>query len=139
VNEMALWSAMISSDQTHSVAVAKIVQSELPEDETAVVAALLHDVGKTTVDSGVTLRVSAALLKPFATAKRLGRWTSGNGWFSRLAALIGYPVAGSGLLAKAGSDEFVVMWAAQHHLQPEDWTVDRVRAMVLRQADHAAV
>lgn len=139
MNEMALWSAMIPSDQTHSVAVAKIVHIDLPEDETAVVAALLHDIGKTTVESGVALRVSAALLKPFVTAMRLDRWTSGSGWFSRLAALIGYPVAGSGLLAKAGSDEFVVMWAAQHHLQPEDWTVDRVRAMVLRQADHAAV
>jgi hypothetical protein len=47
--------------------------------------------------------------------------------------------AGSALLAEAGSDEFVVTWAAQHHLRPEEWTVDPVRAVVLRRADNVAV
>jgi hypothetical protein len=53
--------------------------------------------------------------------------------------LIEYPIAGAALLAEAGSEEFVVRWAAQHHLRPEEWTVDRVRARVLRRADNVAV
>ena len=55
-----------------------------------------------------------------------------------LADLIEYPAAGATLLAEAGSEEFVVRWAAQHHLRPDEWTVDSVRARVLRRADSVA-
>jgi len=138
-NEMALWSTMGPSDQTHSIAVAKMVDNEVPEDKTAVVAALLHDIGKTAVRSGLLLRVLAALARPLASTERLDRWRSRGGPFLRLAALINYPTVGSSLLAEAGSEEFVVRWAAQHHLRPEEWTVDSVRARVLRRADSVAV
>lgn len=137
--ELALWSAMGRSDQAHSIAVAKMVDKQMPEDRTAVVAALLHDVGKISVPSGVSLRVVAALTQPLVSTNRLNRWISTGGRLSRLAALIRYPAAGSALLAEAGSDEFVVTWAAQHHLRPEEWTVDPVRAVVLRRADNVAV
>ncbi|MEC9338424.1 MAG: HD domain-containing protein [Actinomycetota bacterium] len=137
-NEMELWSAMGRADQTHSIAVARIVEHELPKDKTAVAAALMHDIGKITTHSTLILRVLAALVQP-VSRERLNRWRSKEGWLPRLAELIEYPQAGSCLLVKAGSDQFVVMWAAQHHLRPEAWTVDPVRATVLRRADNAAV
>lgn len=137
--ELALWSVMSPPDQRHSIAVAKMVHNQLPEDRTAVVAALLHDIGKASVRSGILRRVLAGFTHPLVGTQRRQRWTSKGGALSRLAALIEYPIAGAALLAEAGSEEFVVRWAAQHHLRPEEWTVDRVRARVLRRADNVAV
>jgi len=137
--ELALWSVMSHPDQRHSIAVAQMVDKQLPEDRTAVVAALLHDIGKVSVRSGILLRVLAGFTQPLVSTQRRHRWASKGGALSRLAALIEYPTVGATLLAEAGSEEFVVRWAAQHHLRPEDWTVDRVRARVLRRADSVAV
>ncbi len=136
--ERALWSVMSHPDQRHSIAVAQMVDKQLPEDRTAVVAALLHDIGKVSVRSGTLLRVLVGFTQPLVSTNRLNRWISTGGRLSRLAALIEYPTAGATLLAEAGSEEFVVRWAAQHHLRPEEWTVDSVRARVLRRADSVA-
>ena len=136
--ERALWSVMSHPDKRHSIAVAKMVNKQLPEDRTAVVAALLHDIGKVSVRSGILLRVLAGFTHPLVSTKRRQRWTSKGGALSRLADLIEYPTAGATLLAEAGSEEFVVRWAAQHHLRPDEWTVDSVRARVLRRADSVA-
>jgi hypothetical protein len=137
--ELALWSVMSHPDQRHSIAVAQMVDKQLPDDRTAVVAALLHDIGKISVRSGILLRVLAGFTQPLVSTQRRHRWTSKGGALSRLAALIEYPTAGATLLAEAGSEEFVVRWAAEHHLRPEEWTVDRVRARVLRRADSVVV
>jgi len=137
--ELAIWSVMSHPDQRHSIAVAKMVAKQLPKDRTAVVAALLHDIGKVSVRSGILLRVLAGCTRPLVSTQRRHRWTSKGGALSRLATLIEYPTTGATLLADAGSEEFVVRWAAQHHLRPEEWTVDSVRARVLRRADSVAV
>lgn len=139
VKELTLWSAMSHPDQRHSIAVAKMVDKQLPKDRTAVVAALLHDIGKVSVRSGILLRVLAGCTQPLVSTQRRHRWASKGGALSRLATLIEYPAVGATLLAEAGSEEFVVKWAAQHHLRPEEWTVDGVRARVLRRADSVAV
>ena len=137
--EFELWSQMSSADQIHSIAVAKRVGIELPGDETSLVAGLLHDVGKTAVRAGLVVRVLAAVIKPIATQERLSRWASDGSFLSKVASFIDYPRIGADLLQSIGSDDFVVRWAAEHHLARHEWTVDKAKADVLARADHLAV
>jgi len=130
---------MSSADQIHSIAVARRVRTELPGDQTSLLAGLLHDVGKTAVRSGLVVRVSAAAIKPIATQERLSRWTAGRSFLSNIASFIDYPRIGADLLQSVGSNDFVVRWAAEHHLARHEWTVDKAKADVLARADHLAV
>ena len=137
--EFELWSKMSSADQIHSISVAQRVRTELPGDQTALIAGLLHDVGKTAVRSGLVVRVLAAVIKPIATQERLSRWASDGSFLSKVASFIDYPRIGADLLQSIGSDDFVVRWAAEHHLARHEWTVDKAKADVLARADHLAV
>ncbi len=137
--EFELWLQMSSADRLHSILVAQRVEVELRGDETALVAGLLHDVGKTAVRSGLVTRVVAAIVKPVLTRQRVSHWASGGSFLSNLASFIDYPRIGAALLQSIGSDEFVVRWAAEHHLAKHEWTVDSVRADVLARADDLAV
>ena len=137
--EFELWSQMSSADQIHSIAVAKRVGTELPGDETSLVVGLLHDVGKTAVRAGLVVRVLAAVIKPIATQERLSRWAADGSLLSNIASFIDYPKIGADLLQSIGSDDFVVRWAAEHHLARHEWTVDKAKADVLARADHLAV
>ncbi|MDP7066060.1 MAG: HD domain-containing protein [Acidimicrobiales bacterium] len=139
VSEFELWIKMSPPDQSHSISVAKIAKDDLPDDVIVVTAGLLHDVGKIAVQSGIFTRVAAAIIKPLATQERIDRWTRQTGLLSGLGSFMNYPHIGSDILRDAGSDEFVVKWAAQHHLPPTEWTVENKRAEVLRRADQFAV
>ena len=75
--EFELWEKMSPSDQRHSIAVAQMARSELPNDVTTMRAGLLHDIGKIGVPSGLITRVAAAISKPLATEDRVNRWSQG--------------------------------------------------------------
>ena len=137
--EFGLWLQMSSADQLHSISVAQRAETELPGDETVVVAGLLHDVGKTAVRSGLAIRVVASVVKPFATQQKLSQWTSDGSFRSDVASFIDYPRIGADLLRSIGSDDFVIRWAAEHHLPKHEWTVDKTKADILVRADHLAV
>ncbi len=79
--EFELWVQMSSADRLHSVAVANRVFKELPGDEMALTAGLLHDVGKVAVRSGIVTRVVAAIAKPMINPERL-EWLASRGSFS---------------------------------------------------------
>ncbi len=137
--EFELWVQMSSADRLHSVSVAKRVFKELPGDEMALTAGLLHDVGKVAVRSGIVTRVVAAIAKPMINPERL-EWLASRGpFFSNLESFLDYPQIGAELLRDAGSDEFVVRWAAEHHLGKDKWTVDESRGEALVRADSLAV
>jgi putative nucleotidyltransferase with HDIG domain len=120
-SEQALWERMSGPDQRHAAGVARRVDRAGVHDRPALVAALLHDVGK--VESGLSTleRVPATLARPLRPA----RWR----------AYYDHPSIGAALLKEAGSDPLVVTWAAEHHLPPDRWTVPADVGQVLKSAD----
>ena len=123
--EAVLWSAQAGRDRRHSLAVARHVGDAEPW---IVVAALTHDVGKTSASLGVVGRTVATVLEllriPFALG-RLGRYLQ-------------YPAHGAHLLAAAASDPLVVAWAAEHHRASEYWSVPAEAGRLLALADRVA-
>ena len=53
----------------------------------------------------------------------------------RVGLYLQHPDLGADLLAVAGSDPLTVTWAREHHLPPEQWTLDRPVAAALKAAD----
>ncbi len=142
-DEQALWGRMSAPDRRHAIGVARLVDAQIhanldrtpfkidssqplssfPAPHTwSLTAALLHDVGK--ISSGLgTWRRAVATLVPrrvcrgsFATYKR-------------------HDSIGSELLRTAGSHEFVVAWAAEHHRPESSWTAPFAIAKILKACD----
>ena len=117
--EAELYEAMSANDRRHAVLGARLV-ADRPRD--VVVAAALHDVGKTPARLGTLGRVGATLagLVPLRWGGRVGRY-------------LDHAEVGAAMLEAAGSDPLVVAWAREHHLPPRRWTVppDVGRALVI--------
>jgi hypothetical protein len=136
-SEVALWSRMPAPDRRHSVGVAREVERSLGVEATRPVlaAALLHDVGK--VESGLRTygRVVATLSAKVAGHDMAHRWVKQRGYARRVGLYLLHPDLGGDLLELAGSHPLTVAWARQHHLPPEEWTLDPDVAAALKAAD----
>ena len=137
--ECELWRRMSGPDRRHSVLVARRVERTLGHEATREVlaAALLHDVGKNESGLGTYGRVIAT-----ASAAVVGHdpdtirnWTRTRGFTRRVGLYLQHPKLGGDLLGMAGSDPLTEAWAREHHLPPEDWTIDLVLAQALKDAD----
>jgi len=137
--ECELWRRMSGPDRRHSVLVARRVERTLGHEATREVlaAALLHDVGKNESGLGTYGRVIAT-----ASAAVVGHdpdtirnWTRTRGFTRRVGLYLQHPKLGGDLLGMAGSDPLTEAWAREHHLPPEDWTIDPVLAQALKDAD----
>ncbi len=155
-SELALWQQLGLTDQAHTIAVARQVERKYQASNTecriACVAGLLHDIGKIAAPQSASARVAATLLKPLvpnATAKRwaqeptsqnvsLANRTRTGRYRMALGRLLDYPNHGAMLLAQAQSNPTVVAWAAEHHLAPKHWTIDRQLGEWLLNADRHA-
>ncbi|MHB1988578.1 MAG: hypothetical protein ACYCSF_11445 [Acidimicrobiales bacterium] len=140
--ELALWLRMSGADRRHAVAVAREVVSILGADRArseVVTAALLHDVGKVESAFGVFARVWITLLGLTAGRSRVLLWAQSSddiaSWRKRVGFYLSHDRLGSELLNKAGSHDLTVRWAAEHHLPPDRWTVDRAIGTALKTAD----
>lgn len=135
--EEQLWDRMSRQDRRHAVAVARRAQADLGDDTTEVVlvAALLHDVGKTVAGLGTYGRVIATLSAAVAGEDTARLWARGRGLTRRVGLYIEYPTLGVDLLELAGSDPLVVAWSREHHLSPEQWSIDPAIGSVLARAD----
>ncbi len=138
--ERNLWLRQHRRDRAHSIAVARgtIELLDGDVDDRVIVAALCHDVGKGIAQLGVLGRVAATLLEPFVGDRRAERWSWRSDLLGRIGMYLRYPGLGADLLAEGGADPLVVTWAREHHLPPEDWTIDRSTAEALRLADDSA-
>ena len=135
--EVALWGRMRNPDRRHAVGVAHAVERALGHEATRPVlaAALLHDVGK--VDSGLRTygRVIATLCGMIVGREQAKVWTRSRGFTRRVGLYLLHPDLGGDMLGMAGSDPLTEAWARQHHLPPEQWTIDPAVARVLKDCD----
>lgn len=138
--EQMLLSRMNTGDRAHSLAVARALAAHFErrgEEPTPwmMTAALMHDVGKTVVDLGTYGRVVATLSGWVGGADMAEVWSDTTGFTRKVGLYLRYPELGADLLAVAGSDERVVAWSREHHMDPDDWTVPRDQGELLVAAD----
>lgn len=138
--ELNLWDRLSRADRVHCIQVARLVIDDLGVDiaDEVVVAALCHDAGKGVASLGTFGRVVATLVDPLVSDDRAAQLAWRSGWLGRLGMYLRYPGIGADLLAEGGSDELVVAWAREHHLEPDDWSVPPEIGHALAAADHAA-
>jgi hypothetical protein len=156
--EQELWHRMSGPDRRHAVAVAERalallqMQGHRAVSREVVAAALLHDVGKVEAGLGTFSRVGVTLAAiafgrerlcgPGSSASlkelephRAGAHARRRRLRRRVALYLTHDEVGAGLLRRAGSDEFTVEWARQHHLPPERWGLSPALAHALKEAD----
>ncbi len=138
-SEYRLWVRMYGPDRRHSVLVARTVESRLGDEATKPIlaAALLHDIGK--LDSGLRTwgRVVATMSAAVAGADTARLWQKSRGFTRSVGLYLRHPDLGGDMLEMAGSDPFASTWAREHHLPPDEWTIDRRLAEVLCEVDDA--
>lgn len=125
--EQDLWRRMSGPDRRHAAGVGRLVVGSFGPSREVVAAALLHDVGKVESGLGTFSRVAVTL-----AAMALGRERVPG---RRAGLYLAHDRVGADLLLAAGSDPTTVAWAAEHHLPPEQWTVERRAAVAMKEAD----
>ncbi len=137
-DEFRLWSRLYGPDRRHSAGAAREVQQRLGDEATKPVlaAALLHDVGK--LDSGLHTwgRVVATVSARVAGRDTAVLWRRSSGFTRRVGLYLHHPDLGGDMLEMVGSDPLASTWAREHHLAPDEWTVERRIAEVLHAADN---
>jgi hypothetical protein len=130
-SEVELWRAMPGPDRRHSAAVARRVETALGAEATRPVlaAALLHDIGKTSVGLRTPGRVVATMTAAVVGHPRAAGWDSAIGRYLR------HDEGGAALLEQAGSDPLTVAWTREHHQPRATWTVPQPYADALKAAD----
>lgn len=137
--ELRLWRRMSAADRRHAAGVARRVDSDLggtPDTRRpALAAALLHDVGKVDAGLGTLGRVGATLIGLAGSRARAAELARRRGPLGRVGRYLDHPAIGAALLEEAGSDPLTVAWTAEHHLDPERWSVPSSVASALHRAD----
>lgn len=114
--EMALFRRMRRGEQLHSLNVLRTVQAAGETDPALLVAALLHDVGKTVTPFWLPERVIVVLVRRFLPAhyRRWGQDAAPRGWRRPFAISIRHPEWSADMLADAGSNPRAVALVRRH-------------------------
>ena len=135
--EKILYLSQSRIDRIHSVRNAKVIIGGSPESYKPehVVAAALHDVGKTEADLGVTGRVFATILQSILSEKRIKTWGSKEGVKKQIYCYCLHNERGAELLEEAGSASVAVAWARYHHDREDHENIPVEVIALLRKAD----
>ena len=135
--ERELWARMSRADRRHAAGVARQVERFLGPGATRPVlaAALLHDVGKVASGLGTYGRVVATLAGAAAGRETAQVWSKSKGITRRVGLYLRHAELGAEMLEVAGSDPLTVVWAREHHLPPDRWTLPTRLATALKAAD----
>lgn len=136
--EMALFHRLRRSEQLHSLNVLRAVQAAGESDPGLLVAALLHDVGKTVAPFTLPERVLVVLVRQFAP-HLYDQWGLGepHGWRRAFPISLRHPAWSGDMLEAAGSSPRAVELARRHADPVPDPPRDEVERLllVLRAAD----
>jgi hypothetical protein len=131
-DELALFRRMRRSEQLHSLNVLRTVQAAGGTDPALLVAALLHDVGKTVAPFYFLERVLVVLTRKFAPAA-YHRWGQAEprGWRRPFAIAVRHPEWSAQLLREAGSSPRCVELALRHQEHVNDPPQNEVERLLL--------
>lgn len=122
---VALYRQMRRSERQHSLRVLRSLISAGHTDPDLLVAALLHDVGKTRTHFFLPEKVLVVLVKA-AAPPLYRRWGCGpaRGWRRPFAVSVQHPVWGAEMVAAAGGSPLAVELIRRHaeSLEPEERT-----------------
>jgi hypothetical protein len=122
--ERSLWRRMSAADRRHAIGVARETSALLGAraERPVLAAALLHDVGKIDSDLGSIARAVATVVNVREGDSRFARYRR-------------HDQIGAALLHDAASHPLTIAWTREHHLAPQQWTIDRTIADALKAAD----
>ncbi len=111
----ALYRRMRRSERQHSLRVLRDLQAAGHDDPDLLVAALLHDAGKSRAPFGVAAKTLVVLVRAIAP-ETVRRWGSGSarGWRRPFAVSVQHPAWGAALVAEAGGSPRAVELIARH-------------------------
>tara|TARA_B100000929_G_scaffold272693_1_gene244457 strand:- start:159 stop:686 length:528 start_codon:yes stop_codon:yes gene_type:complete len=135
--EKSLYYSQPRMDRLHSLRNAKSVieETQTGYDNSLVVAAALHDVGKAEANLGVFGRVFATVLHGILPIEILESWNTKEGFRKNTYHYCFHSERGAALLEEAGSMPIVVTWARQHHNKQPDGAMTAEIFALLKRAD----
>jgi len=137
---LALFHTMRRSEQQHSLNVLRTLQERGYDHPSLMVAALLHDVGKSRAPFHLWDRVIVVLAKAIVP-DRVRRWgqAAPTGWRRPFAVSIQHPKWSAELAEKAGADPLAIELIARHadHLDHQPETLTEKLLAALQAADDA--
>ena len=118
-SQQQLFRQFTLSDQWHSYRVATMLQEAGHTDHDLLVAALLHDVGKTKVPLSVFER-SLIVLAQWLLPKRVGEWGVGEpvGWKRPFVVKMQHPEWSAQMAKQAGSSTSLAISLIRRHQDP---------------------
>lgn len=115
----SLFQRMSRSDQQHHIRVLKRLLQRGQDHPDLIIAALLHDVGKTHVRLTMIDRIVTVLIKQFAS-EHYQHWSQGQptGWRRACVAAAMHPQWGADMVALAGANPLAIELIHNHQTPP---------------------
>jgi hypothetical protein len=135
--EADLYRLQPNVDKLHSIRGAVSVLNEISvgHDTDLVIAAALHDVGKTETGLNVGGRVVATIFQTFLPEKIMRQWCKQAGIRGKFGLYAFHSERGATLLREAGSSQIVVTWAESHHKTSAEVSMTEAVFNILKKAD----
>ncbi len=117
--QMGLFRIMHPAEKDHAIRVLKKLQARGEKDKDLLVAALLHDVGKSRYPLSIWERVMIVVMNRFFP-ERVKKWAEGNprSWRRAFVVAAEHPIWGAQMAAESGASPLAVNLIWRHQEPP---------------------